>query len=81
MINEVEKKKRKIRWWFNIVSSTIVLLLGLAFVVMRYFYDFDPTNGRFWPITGLLLGYGVLRLAVYFWKGRHLYDDMEDKWF
>jgi membrane protein CcdC involved in cytochrome C biogenesis len=79
MINEVEKKKRKIRWWFNIISSAIIILLGLAFLVMRYFYDFNPMQEKFWMITGLLLGYGLLRFVLYFWRGRHLYDDMEDE--
>jgi hypothetical protein len=78
MINEVEKKKRKIRWWFNITSSAIIILLGLAFMVMRYVYDFNPMQDRFWMITGLLLGYGLFRFALYFWRGKHLYDDMED---
>jgi prolipoprotein diacylglyceryltransferase len=79
MINEVEKKKRRIRWWFNMCSSALIFLIGLLFLIMRYVYDYDPMQDRFWMITGLLLGYGLFRLILYFWRGKHLFDDIEDQ--
>jgi hypothetical protein len=79
MINEIEKKRRRIRWWFNICSSALIFLIGLLFLILRLGYDYDPLPGRFWMIVGLLLGYGAFRFALYAWKGAHLYDDLENE--
>ena len=59
MIEQVEIKRRKIRWWFNIVSSIVILFFGLF-------------------MLGLLLGYGLIRLAFHLWRRQHLFDDMDD---
>jgi membrane protein CcdC involved in cytochrome C biogenesis len=78
MIDQVEMKRRRIRWWFNIVSSVIVMLFGLMLLVLRYLMGKNPFGERYWVITGLLLGYGLVRLVLHMWRGQHLYDDMED---
>jgi membrane protein CcdC involved in cytochrome C biogenesis len=78
MIDQVEMKRRRIRWWFNIVSSVIVMLFGLMLLVLRYLMGKNPFGERYWVITGLLLGYGLVRLVLHMWRERHLYDDMEE---
>jgi hypothetical protein len=78
MINQVEMKRRKVRWWFSIVSSVIIIIIGLALLLLRYLMGKNPFGERYWVVTGLLLGYGLIRLALHLWRGGHLYDDMEE---
>lgn len=79
MINEIEKKRRRIRWWFNILSSILIVVTGMALVAMRYLWNLNLLQDRFWIIAGLLLGYGSFRTALYAWKRAHLYDDLENE--
>jgi hypothetical protein len=78
MINEIEIKRRKIRWWFNVASSGVIVLFGLALLALRYLFHRDPFRGQFWLLTGLVLGYGVIRLVFHLWRKGHLYDDLEE---
>ncbi|MBI5806411.1 hypothetical protein HZA73_10255 [candidate division TA06 bacterium] len=79
MINEVEIKRRMIRWWFNVTSSVVVILFGLSLLVLRYLLHKNPAGEQFWPLVGLVLGYGVIRLGFHLWRKRHLFDDLEDE--
>ncbi|MBI4726778.1 hypothetical protein HY768_06090 [candidate division TA06 bacterium] len=79
MINEIEIKRRKIRWWFNVASSGVVVLFGLALLALRYLLHKNPVGQQFWPLIGLVLGYGVIRLAFHLWRKGHLYDDLEEE--
>ena len=67
-----------IRWWFNVASSLVVVLFGLALVSLRYFFHKDPFGEQFWPLAGLVLGYGCIRLGFHLWRKGHLFDDMEE---
>jgi hypothetical protein len=78
MINEIEMKRRKIRWWFNVASSVVIVLFGLSLMALRYIFHKNPVGGQFWPLTGLVLGYGAIRLVFHLWRKGHLYDDLED---
>jgi len=79
MINEVEIKRRTIRWWFNVGSSVVILFFGLALLAMRYLFHKNPFGDKFWPLAGLVLGYGAIRLVFHIWRKGHLFDDMEDE--
>ena len=78
MIEQVEHKKRLIRWWFNVGSSAIVLSFGGALLVLRYGFGWTALQERFWLLAGLVLGYGALRLAFHLWRRGHLFDDLDE---
>jgi hypothetical protein len=79
MINEVEIKRRRIRWWFNVASSVVVVIFGLALLALRFLLHKNPAGEQFWPLVGLVLGYGVIRLGFHLWRKVHLFDDLEDE--
>lgn len=78
MINEVEIKRRNIRWWFNVASSLVVILFGISLLALRFLLHKNPAGEQFWPLVGLVLGYGVIRLVFHLWRKGHLYDDLEE---
>lgn len=78
MIDDIERKKRLVRWWINTASSLIILAFGGYLLIMRYLLQHNPLRERFWLITGLVLGFGALRLGGQLLRRRFLFDD-EDR--
>jgi hypothetical protein len=67
-----------IRWRFNVGSSVVVILFGISLLAMRFLLGNNPLGEKFWPLVGLVLGYGVIRLGFHLWRKGHLFDDLEE---
>jgi len=68
-----------IRWWFNVASSLVVVIFGVALLALRFLLHKNPAGEHFWPLAGLVLGYGFIRLAFHLWRKGHLCDDLEEE--
>jgi hypothetical protein len=75
MIDQVERKKRLVRWWIGTGSSAIVLAFGGYLLVMRFLLDHNPLREKYWLITGLVLGFGALRLGGQLLRRKYLFDE------
>lgn len=78
MLDEIERKKRVVRWWIGTGSSLVILGLGAYLLIMRYLLDYNPLQERYWLITGLVLGFGALRLGGQLLRRRYLYYHEEE---
>lgn len=78
MLDEIERKKRLVRWWIGTGSSLIILAFGGYLLVMRYALDHNPLRERYWLITGLVLGFGALRLGGQLLRRKYLQVDDEE---
>lgn len=79
MIDQVERKKRLVRWWIGTASSLIVLAFGAYLLVMRFLLDHNPLREKYWLITGLVLGFGALRLGGQLLRRKYLFHEVEDE--
>lgn len=75
MLDEIERKKRLVRWWIGTGSSFIILAFGGYLLVMRFALNHNPLRERYWLITGLVLGFGALRLGGQLLRRKYLFDD------
>ena len=78
MLDEIERKKRLVRWWINTSSSLVILGLGFYLLAMRYLLGHNPLREKYWLITGLVLGFGALRLGGQLLRKKYLYRDEEE---
>lgn len=75
MLDQVERKKRLVRWWIGTASSLIVLAFGGYLLVMRFLLGHNPLRDKYWLITGLVLGFGALRLGGQLLRRKCLFSD------
>jgi len=75
MLDELKRKQRLVRWWIGTGSSLVVLGFGVYLLLMRYAFGHNPLQEKYWLITGLVLGFGALRLGGQLWRRRYLFDD------
>lgn len=77
MLDDVERKKRLVRWWIGTGSSLVILGFGAYLLIMRFVLNHNPLGERYWLITGLVLGFGALRLGGQVLRKRYLFADDE----
>ncbi len=78
MLDEIERKKRLVRWWIGTASSLVILGFGAYLLAMRYLLDQNPLRDKYWLITGLVLGFGALRLGGQLLRKKYLFADDEE---
>lgn len=77
MIEQNEMKSRLVRWWIGTATSLLVLGFGAYLLAMRYLLGSNPLRDGYWPITGLVLGFGAFRFGMQLLRRRYLFDDDE----
>ncbi len=77
MLDEIERKKRLVRWWIGTGSSLVILGFGAYLLAMRYLLEHNPLGERYWLITGLVIGFGALRLGGQLLRRQYLFEDEE----
>ncbi|MCU0606841.1 MAG: hypothetical protein MUF78_05360 [Candidatus Edwardsbacteria bacterium] len=75
MIERTEKQSRLLRWWIGTATSLLVLGFGGYLLVMRYLLGSNPLGDGYWPITGLVLGFGAFRFGMQLLRRKFLFDD------
>ncbi|GEM_PF-1387126 len=77
-MNESESRRMLTRWWIGTASSSMVLAFGAYLLLMRYALGRNPLGDGYWPVTGLVLGFGALRLGMQLLRRRYLFDGEEE---
>jgi len=75
MLSDIERKKRLLRWWIGTATSLLVLGFGAYLLAMRYLLGHNPLGDGYWPITGLVLGFGSFRFGMQLLRRKFLFDD------
>ncbi len=78
MLDDVERKKRLVRWWISTASCLAILALGAYLLVMRFVLGYNPLGTGYWPITGVVWAFGGLRLGGQLLRRRFLFAEDED---
>jgi len=78
MIDRLERKKSLVRWWVNTASSLVILGFGAYLLIMRFVLNHNPLRERYWLITGLVLGFGGLRVGGQLLRKKYLDADDEE---
>jgi hypothetical protein len=79
MIDKLEGKKRLVRWWIGTASSLVILGFGAYLLAMRFVLNHNPLREGYWLITGLVLGFGALRLGGQLLRKKYLDVDDEEQ--
>ena len=79
MIEQTERKNRLVRWWIGMASSSLVLCFGGYLLLMRYVLGHNPLGDGYWPVTGLVLAFGAVRVAMQLWRRRYLYSEEDEE--
>lgn len=75
MLTDTERKQRLLRWWIGTATSLLVLGFGAYLLAMRYLLGSNPLQDGYWPITGLVLGFGAFRFGMQLLRRKYLCDD------